>query len=221
MRSTLQQPCKTLKPAIAAALEQYHRVGPTLISKVLDKLVCGTIERRATCKERSVKRDILTHAFHGGQGNAAEDGFESMKAAQARGVIIDVGMAGHVHTDFDVMKRAIQHGVVPNTISTDITKMSAYTRGGRYGMTTCMSIARTLGLGEEEIFRAVTSRSAKALGKEDEWGYLKVGRCADIAVLDYANEVFDLTDKAGNRIFTTEGYRCVLTVSDGQVVFRD
>ena len=25
----------------------------------------------------------------------------------------------------------------------------------------------------------------------------------------------------GNRIFNTEGYRCVLTVSDGQVVFRE
>ena len=36
---------------------------------------------------------------------------------------------------------------------------------------------------EEDILRAVTSAPAKALGKEDEWGYLEVGRTADIACL--------------------------------------
>ena len=165
--------------------------------------------------------DILTHAFHGGIGNAGEDDFESMRAAQARGVIIDAGMAGHVHTDFEVMRRAIESGVIPNTVSTDITKLSAYMRGGRYGMTACMSISRLLGLSEESIFRAVTAAPAEALGKGDEWGRLAVGRRADIAVLNYTDEGFDLTDKAGNRIHSTEGYRCALTVSDGQVVFRD
>ena len=84
-----------------------------------------------------------------------------------------------------------------------------------------MNIARTLGMQEEDIFRAVTSNPAKALGKESEWGYLQVGRIADIAVLDYTNEGFDLTDKAGNHISNTQGWRCVLTISDGQVVYRN
>ena len=165
--------------------------------------------------------DILTHAFHGGAQNAAEDGFESMRAAQARGVIVDVGFAGHVHTDFAILQHALQSGIVPDLISTDITCFSAYKRGGRYGMTMCMNIARTLGMQEEDIFRAVTSNPAKALGKESEWGYLRVGHIADIAVLDYTDEGFDLTDKAGNHIGSQKGYRCVLTVSDGQVVYRN
>ena len=88
-------------------------------------------------------------------------------------------------------------------------------------MTMCMNIAKTLDMREEDIFRAVTSNPAKALGKENEWGHLKVGRCADIAVFDYTNESFDLTDKAGNHISNIKGYRCVLTVADGQVVYRD
>lgn len=120
------------------------------------------------------KGDILTHAFHGGKNNVSEDGFESMRQAQKRGVVIDVGMAGHVHTDFGVLAKAIQYGIVPDVISTDITKFSAYTRGGRYGMTMCMNIAQTLGMREEDIFRAVTANPAKALGKENEWGYLMV-----------------------------------------------
>ena len=87
-------------------------------------------------------------------------------------------------------------------------------------MTMCMNIAKTLGMNEEEILRSVTSTPAKVLGKENEWGYLKSGRCADIAVFDYADESFNLTDKTGNRITSETGYRCVMTVADGEVVFK-
>lgn len=167
------------------------------------------------------KGDILTHAYHGGINNIGEDDFESLKAAKECGVIIDAGFAGHVHTDFKIFRNAILNDAMPNIISTDITKFSAYKRGGRYGMTMCMSMARELGMNEEDIFRAVTSAPAKALGKKHEWGFLKTGRCADITVLDYTDEGFDLTDKAGNRIASKNGYKCVLTVADSEVVYRD
>lgn len=164
--------------------------------------------------------DILTHAFHGGRNNAAEDRFESCKAAQARGVTIDTGFAGPVHTDFSVFGKAIECNLLPDTISTDITKFSAYTRGGRYGMTMCISMARHMGMRETDILKAVTSAPARALGKADEWGFLKIGRKADIAVLEYTDEGFSLTDRAGNHIESDTGYRCVLTVSDGRIVYK-
>ena len=88
-------------------------------------------------------------------------------------------------------------------------------------MTTCMSMAKEAGMDEEELFRAVTSAPAKILGKEGEWGALQVGKTADLAVFDYSNESFDLTDKAGNRFSSEKGYRCVLTVADGQIVYKD
>ena len=165
--------------------------------------------------------DILTHAYHGGKNNVSEDGYECIKEAKRCGVIIEGGFAGHVHTDFKVFGEAVHCGAIPDVISTDITKFSAYTRGGRYGMTMCMNIAKTLGMREEDIFRAVTSNPAKVLGKESEWGSLAIGHAADIAVFEYTDEGFDLTDKAGNHICNKEGYRCVLTVSDGQVVYRN
>ena len=165
--------------------------------------------------------DVLTHAFHGGESNAASDGFQGILEAQRRGVVIDTGFAGHVHTDFQLFKDAIKAGVVPDTVSTDITRLSAYRRGGRYGMTMCMSMARKVGLPEKDIFKAVTSTPAKVLGKTDEWGSLTVGGAADIAVLDYTDEGFSLTDSAKNKIEDSQGYRCVLTVIDGQLVYRD
>ena len=165
--------------------------------------------------------DILTHAFHGGTYTAADDDFKSMKEAQKRGVIIDAGFAGHIHTNFAVFRQALDCGVIPDVISTDITKSSAYTRGGRFGLTMCMSMARTAGMAETDIFRAVTSKPAEVMGKADQWGYLRAGAVADIAVLELAEDGFDLTDRVGNRLSDTHGYRCVLTVADGQIVYKD
>ena len=167
------------------------------------------------------KGDILTHIYHGGENNCTENDFEAFKAAKERGVIMDAGFAGHVHTDFAVLRRAIAEGFLPDTISTDITKLSAYKRGGRYGMTMCMSMMKALGVSEEEIFKRVTLNPAAALGKEDEWGVLSVGRAADIAVFNYTDEGFDLTDKAGNNFKSELGYRCVMTILNGQIIYKD
>lgn len=163
--------------------------------------------------------DILTHVFHGGANTSADDGFACVREAKERGVIIDAGFAGHIHTDMAVLQKAAA-GIFPDTISTDITRLSAFTRGGRYGMTMCMNMALRAGMAEEDILRAVTSAPAKALGREAAWGYLQEGRCADIAVLEMTDEDFDLTDRAGNRFTAENGWRCVLTVADGQVVYR-
>lgn len=166
------------------------------------------------------KGDILTHAYQGSSNNISCDEFRGAMNAKKCGVIIDAGLAGNVHVNFKIFEHGIKQGLTPDIISTDLTKLSVYTRGGRYGMTMCMSIAKNLGMSEEEIFRAVTSNPAKALGMEKQWGYLKIGRCSDIAVIEYSDEGFDLTDRAGNRVHSDMGYRCVLTVSDGQVVYR-
>jgi predicted amidohydrolase len=74
-------------------------------------------------------------------------------------------------------------------------------------------------MAEEAIFRAVTTAPATAVGMP--WGRLQVGEIADIAVLEYTNEPFRLTDKAGNILQNEKGYRCRLTVADGVVVFKD
>lgn len=167
------------------------------------------------------KGDILTHAYHGAQNNAKEDGFQCLQFAKEKGVVIDAGFAGHVHTDFGVYREAIKQGGIPDIVSTDLTLYSAFKRGGRYGLTTCMNIAKECGQDEESIFRSVTSTPAKAFGKIDEWGYLKEGRVADIAVLAYEDDLYDLTDHNGNRIHWDNGYRCKLTIANGEVVYRE
>ena len=200
-----------LKTICAYAVERGLKVmvhcsdSPTPMAQILEVLSPG---------------DILTHAFHGGRSTAAEDNYESLAAAQKRGIIIDTGFAGNVHTDFNIFRTAIAKGILPDTISTDITRSSAYRRGGRYGLTMAMSMARTAGMEEVDILRAVTANPAKALGKAGQWGCLQEGSCADLAVLEYTNEGFDFTDRAGNRLSSDQGYRCLLTIVNGDVVYR-
>ena len=165
--------------------------------------------------------DILTHIYHGGENTCTENDFEAFQLAKQKGVILDSGFAGHIHTDFKHLEATFAAGFLPDTISTDITRLSAYVRGGRYGMPLCMTIARKAGMAEADIFRAVTATPAKVLGKEAVWGCLKEGGCADIAVFDYANDGFDLTDKAGNHYESRQGYRCILTILNGQILYRD
>lgn len=163
--------------------------------------------------------DVLSHIYHGGKNDCTEDDFAALKLARKKGIVLDAAFAGYVHTDFAVLRSAFAAGQYPDTISTDITKNSAYKRGGRYGQTMCMSMARTAGMSEEAIFRAVTVTPAAAAGLPV--GMLCEGGCADLCVLDYTTEPFCLTDNAGNILENENGYRCRLTISDGVVVHKD
>ena len=165
--------------------------------------------------------DIITHAYHGAPNDISENNYEAYRIAKARGVIIDAGMAGGVHTDFAVLRAAIEGGYLPDVISTDITRSSAYKRGGIYGMTMCMSICRGLGLREEDMFRAVTSAAARAVKREEKWGSLAVGGRADLAVLSYGNAKTDITDRANNRVVLDQGYTCHMTVVNGKILYRN
>lgn len=166
------------------------------------------------------KGDILTHSFHGGKNNSSEDNFECLKYAKEKGIVVDVGFAGHIHTDYSVLKKAIDMGVYPDTIGTDVTRSSAFIRWGRYGMNFCMSILRTLGMPEEEIFKAATVNAAKALNKENIWGKLEIGS-TDACVLAYVDKPYQITDKFSNTVKDTKSYRCNLTVVNGDAVYSN
>ena len=160
------------------------------------------------------KGDVLTHAFHGGEHTAAQDGFAALRLAQERGVVIDLGMAGHAHTDLEILGQAAALGLFPDTVSTDAVIGSLNRRGGRYGLTLCMSVMQTLGMPRAALMAAVTTRAAQVLGRP--WGRLTVGGAADLAVLD--------VDKTGGFAYpglaAEQGLTCWLTLRDGVVVHR-
>lgn len=165
--------------------------------------------------------DILTHIYHGGKHSCQDNDYAAFKLAKEKGIILDAGFAGHIHTDLRVFREAVAAGYLPDSISTDITCSSAYKRGGRYGLTMCMSMAREAGMQEDDIFRCITTAPAAAHGMDGQWGRLQVGGCADIAVLAYTKEGFSLTDRWENTLQSDMGYRCKMTVANGEIVWRD
>lgn len=164
--------------------------------------------------------DICTHIFHNDGHNAREDAFESLIRAKARGVILDDGMAGGGHTNFDMIKEALAKGLTPNTISTDLTAGTGFRRGGCYGLTMCMSILRSLGLEEEAVLRMVTGNAARAIGKTQEIGFLQVGRSADLCVLKFGEMPFKISSGGGAVTGSEMGYVNLLTLCQGVVMFR-
>lgn len=164
--------------------------------------------------------DILSHFYHGGKNRSDENNFEAYHLAKTKGVVIDVGMAGHIHTDFALLKTAIDQGLLPDTLGSDITCLSAFTRGGNYGLTLCMSILKNMGVAEEKLLPMVTTTAAKAAGMADKWGKLRLGDMANIAVLDWGTNPYDFRENPENTVSGTEGYRCRLTVCQGKTTYR-
>lgn len=159
--------------------------------------------------------DICTHIFHGGVYNAGEDGFACLEKAIRRGIILDDGMASGAHIDYDLAREAIRRGIYPHTTGTDGVLTSFFRRGGNYGLTTCMSLNRAMGMPEEAVLRCVTGNPARALGKAEEFGFLQVGRPADICVLGYGKL------HIVSRGFQPEaGYYNLLTLIGGRFVYR-
>ena len=161
--------------------------------------------------------DIATHVFCGGQHTALEDDFLSLKKAKQRGVILDSCICGGEHVDFSVYRKAVEVGIYPDLLGTDLAEEIAGRSGG-YGLTTCMTVARLLGMPEEAVFRAVTDNAGKALRRD--WGRLAVGAAADVTLLQWTDAPVDLTDRYGNRVVSPAGYRCAMTIRDGNVVFE-
>lgn len=155
--------------------------------------------------------DILTHAYHGGKNTAAEDGFASLRTAQARGVRIDMAPAASYHVDPAVLRAGIAAGAAPDLIGSDSTRLSMFFRGGRYGLPMAMQTARDCGMTEEAVFRAVTTTAASLIGQTRR---LAVGEPADLAVFVPNGDTYSLWGKA-------PGYRCKLTVRAGEIAFRD
>ena len=165
------------------------------------------------------KGDILTHIYHGGNNTCLDENYSAFVLAKEKGVILDSGFAGHIHVDFNVFKKAMADGYFPNTISSDLTNLSTYYRGGIYGLTLCMGLCREYGMPEIDVLRAVTSNAAITLGKPN-LGLLKIGGNGDVAVINYEDLPFDFTHLTPSGAKGLKQYKCYLTLSDGQIVWR-
>ena len=141
--------------------------------------------------------DILTHCFHGdSHGILDGDGKvrRSVREAIERGVIFDVGH-GRGSFSWEVAERALEQGIGPTTISSDLHVYNV--AGPVYDLATTVSKFLHLGLSLEGALHKVTATPARVLGMSDQIGTLRVGAWADAVVFDLQQGQFELHDARG------------------------
>ena len=84
-----------------------------------------------------------------------------------------------------------------------------------------MSKFLAMGLTLEQVIRATTQRPAELLGLEQELGSLSEGTAADLTVLRLLDSETAFGDCDGDIIYGSQKLRAMITVKEGDLVFRD
>ena len=202
---------KNAVPALEMARQICDRTRSRLMVHVMDTPI-----PLAKILEYLKPGDIVTHAFHGGtHGVLNERGHvrTEVRAAHESGIVFDTGSAV-AHFSLPLCRTAIEEGLPPHTISTDMTVGYPNEPPG-YDVPELMSVFLALGMSLEEVVKAVTVNAAAVIGVAD-LGTLNRGSAGDAAVLRLEKGDFAYEDHLGNDVRAGLRFVPVLTVRDGK-----
>lgn len=126
--------------------------------------------------------DIITHIFHGKpKGIFNEDGSlkSSVREKYQEGVLFDVGH-GAASFSFDVCERAIQEGIIPNLISSDLHARNYQSK--IQSLSEVVSKLFACGLDECQILDAISILPSRLLKLNNG---IAVGNKADLSVIEF------------------------------------
>jgi dihydroorotase len=164
--------------------------------------------------------DVMTHCYTPQKPSIVDDKgklLTAVRKARERGVIFDVGHAGG-HFDFDLARRAMGDGLVPDIISSDLHGRMKQPGFGVVGdLPTTLTKFLPLGMSLEQIVASCTVNAARAIGWQERIGSLEVGREADIAVLQMLDEPTPLRDSVGGELTHKQRIAVRWTIRAGEV----
>jgi dihydroorotase len=164
--------------------------------------------------------DVITHCYTPKKPSIIDESGKLLplvRKAKERGVIFDVGHAGG-HFDFDLVRRAMGEGIVPDVISSDLHGRLSQPGFGVVGdLLTTLTKFLPLGLSFDEIVAKCTVDAARVVGWQDRIGSLEVGREADIAVLRIVDEPIKLHDSVGGELTHKQRIAAKWTIRAGEV----
>src|SRR5262245_12775947 len=165
--------------------------------------------------------DILTHYFTPNPGGVLDGNGKLVPEAREavdRGVWFDTAH-GARNFSFDVGRRIIEQGLLPQCISTDLTIP------GRlqpvHGMTEIMTRFLGLGFTLPQVVTMSTANPARAIGAEHRLGSLAVGRQADVSVLELKEGDWVVYDILGSPLRVDRAFAPRLTLKRGVVFAPD
>ncbi|GHV54751.1 dihydroorotase [Deltaproteobacteria bacterium] len=175
----------------------------------LDAFTVGLLERLRP-------GDIIAHAFTNKRGALfREDGKHDnlMQKVVERGILLDAS-PGQTNFSRSRFARAFNRGFKPNIISSDYGLISMNGVNRNFGL--CLSRFLAVGLSVREVVAMAVGAPAKALGLEDRKGSLRVGREADISVIDIQRGNYIFMDHGKGETFSGEQFLApVFTVRKG------
>lgn len=164
--------------------------------------------------------DVITHCYTPQKPSIIDEQgklLPEVRKAKERGVIFDVGHAGG-HFDFNLVRRAMGEGIVPDIISSDLHGRLSQPGFGVVGdLLTTLTKFLPLGLTFDEIIARCTTNPARVIGWQGRIGSLEVGRDADIAVLQLVNEQTKLRDSVGGEMTVNQRIAARWTIRHGEV----
>jgi len=164
--------------------------------------------------------DVFTHAYAHVKGRTPivdETGKVRpyVFKAQEKGIVFDVGHGGGSFV-FEQAVPAMEQGLKPNTISTDLHTGSM--NGGMKDLLNVMSKFLNLKMPLSEVLAAATWHPAQVIQKP-ELGHLSVGAEADVTLLRLLEGDFGFVDTAKKKMKGTQKLICELTLREGDVVY--
>ena len=164
--------------------------------------------------------DVITHCYTPQKPSIIDESGKLLplvRKAKERGVIFDVGHAGG-HFDFNLVRRAMSEGIVPDVISSDLHgRLKQPGFGVVVDLLTTLTKFLPLGLSFEEIIAKCTVDAARVVGWQDRIGSLEVEREADIAVLQVVDEPIKLRDSVGGEMTHKQRIAAKWTIRAGEV----
>jgi dihydroorotase len=166
--------------------------------------------------------DIMTHTFHAAfrfpifdhRGNLWQEVLDAVE----RGVILDVGHGARGFA-FRTVEQAMEQGLKPTTISTDLHVGNI--DGPVYDMPTTMSKMMAVGLSLDEVVEMSTSVPAKALNEQDRLGALKPGYIADVVVSELEQGQFTYMDVLHEKRVGREKINAETVIYSGRIYDGD
>ncbi|XP_059096815.1 deacetylase Atu3266-like [Tigriopus californicus] len=172
-----------------------------------------------SCPGSLRKGDIYTHTYHGHPSSILDHSalklHPSAKAAQDKGVIMDVGH-GQGSFDWLVAKKAASENLWPDTISTDLH--SGNVNGTAQSLPYVMSKFLALGMPLQKIVCAVTSTPAKCINRDKEFGRIANGLCADLTIFKVESKLELAYDASQKSQFLKEQFIPKIVIREGRVI---
>jgi dihydroorotase len=145
------------------------------------------------------KGDVYTHFLHAHQHGSLDANGKLQPVvleARQRGVLFDVAQ-GRSHLSWDVAEKCLAQGFSPDTLSTDLTRVTASDRV--FDLPTMVSKFMALGVNMDKAIQMVTTNAACIFDFGAQLGTLKPGGEADISIFEVREGNFEFEDSDGKK----------------------